>query len=44
MKIVFDNGKEYNVAGVSGLTAIAHALLKEYGRLKHLSVPLQLPL
>lgn len=31
MKIVFDNGKEYNVAGVSGLTAIAHALLKEYG-------------
>ena len=31
MKIVFDNGKEYNVAGASGLAAVAHALLKEYG-------------
>lgn len=31
MKIILDNGKEYNVAGASGIQAIAHALLKEYG-------------
>ena len=31
MKIILDNGKEYNVAGASGIQAIAHALLKGYG-------------
>lgn len=31
MQIILDNGKEYNVAGASGIQAIAHALLKEYG-------------
>lgn len=31
MKIVLDNGKEYNVAGVSGIETVARALLKEYG-------------